>query len=239
MTNAEQAEGAVSTRDVGSGLRWHYYCKHYATLFAGLLAMSAAVAMAKISELGVSPISSVPNVLSFMTPLTIGQTTMVFMTLVIASEAVVLGKAFGWKNVVQIVPTLVFGELIDFFVSVFGFLSPHNYAERAALLLLATVILAIGVLLEVNSRTVMMAGEGIAAAFAQRLHKPFATMKVYTDTTMVVMAVVLSLVFLHGLVGVREGTIVAALLTGRIVGFIERHLSGAVRWIRDDEMSAE
>lgn len=211
----------------------YFYIKHYFLLFVGIIIMAMSVALAKIATLGTSPISSVPNVLSIITPLTIGQTTIIFMTLVIVLEAVVLGKNFNRKNVVQIVPTIVFGELIDLFIRIFGFIDPHAYWVKLCLTIISIGCLAIGVFFEVNSRTIMMAGEGIAAAFAFRLRQPFAKMKVRADITMVVMAVILSVIFTQSLVGVREGTILSAIFTGRILGLIEDHMPAFTKWVQN------
>nr|WP_024624248.1 hypothetical protein [Lactiplantibacillus fabifermentans] len=48
--------------------------------------MAMAVALSKLAGLGTSPISSIPNVVSLMTPLTIGQVTMVFMVILILQK---------------------------------------------------------------------------------------------------------------------------------------------------------
>ena len=207
--------------------------KRYLALLIGLTIMAASVAMAKLSGLGTSPISSVPNVLSIITPLTIGQTTIVFNTAIIVLEAVVLGRHFTWLNVLQIIPTVIFGELIDVFVSLFAPWAPHTYWLKIVLILVATLLLAFGVFLEVSSSTIMMAGEGIAAALAFRLKRLFGSMKVRCDIAMVCLAVVLAWVFYHHqLVGVREGTVIAAVLTGLCVGLMQRRLSPLVAWLK-------
>jgi len=210
-----------------------YELKHVCLLVLGLLIMSASVALAKIATLGTSPISSVPNVLSMLVPLTIGQTTILFMILIILLEWVVLRKDFGWMNLIQLLPSILFGAMIDWFVNQFSFLQPSVYWEQMGLTLISVVLLATGVFFEVNSRTLMMAGEGIAAALAFRFKKPFGTIKVRVDISMVIAAVILSLVFAHGLIGVREGTVISALLTGRIVDWFEEHLTKFTKWVQN------
>ncbi len=197
--------------------------KHFLCLLFGITVMSASVALAKIAMLGTSPISSIPNVLSELTPFTIGQWTIVFMVVLITIEWFVLRKNFTWANVIQLVPSVFFGAMIDWFVGVFSFIKPTHYWVQVVLTLVSVVLLAIGVFFEINSRTLMMAGEGITAAFAFYKHMQFPRMKVRADLTMVIVAVVISLVFSHQLIGVREGTVISALLSGRIVGLIETY----------------
>ena len=48
-------------------------------------------------------------------------------------------------------------------------------------------------------------------------------MKVVFDVTLIVIAVILSLIFFHGINGLGLGTIVSALIVGQIVNFVNRH----------------
>lgn len=75
-----------------------YYVKHYVCLLIGLNLMAISIALGKLSNLGTSPISSIPNVLSLITPLTIGQVTIIFMLSLIVLEAIILKSKFNWKN---------------------------------------------------------------------------------------------------------------------------------------------
>ena len=71
------------------------------------------------------------------------------------------------------------------------------------------VLVAVGVALEVIAGVVTLAGEGFILAVCQVTAIPFGNMKVGFDLTLVAISVVLSLGFLHGLYGVREGTVAA------------------------------
>ncbi|WP_156126968.1 YczE/YyaS/YitT family protein [Paucilactobacillus wasatchensis] len=209
--------------------------RHFLCLLFGIGLMSASVALSKIALLGTSPISSVPNVLSEITTLTIGQWTIVYMILLIGLEAVALGRRFSWINVIQLIPSLFFGIMIDWFVQFFSFIKLPNYWVQIGLTLISIILLAIGVFFEVNSRTLMMAGEGVTAAFAIAKRMSFSRMKVRADLTMVIAAVIISLLFSHQLIGVREGTVLSALLSGRIVGLIENRLPKLTKWVRGSD----
>lgn len=54
---------------------------------------------------------------------------------------------------------------------------------------------------------------------------PFARAKVGFDVTLVVLSCILSFLFLHGLVGVREGTVAAALLVGMVARQVNRPMA--------------
>ncbi|WEV63668.1 DUF6198 family protein [Bifidobacterium sp. ESL0732] len=206
--------------------------KRIITLAFGITVMGFAVALAKTALIGTSPISSVPNVVSIITPLTIGEATVLFMLVIVFLEWVVLCHGFGWHNLIQILPSLLFGAIIDVFVSFLRPIHPQTYIAQLSLSLVSIPILAIGVYCEVNSNLLMMPGEGIASALAQRFHKKFGTMKILADSTMVVAAALLALVCTHRLIGVREGTILSALLTGECVSLVERGLPRFTNFLR-------
>lgn len=194
--------------------------KSLVVLFVGISLMSIGIALAKLAQLGTSPISSIPNVMSYITPLSIGNLTMIFMILMIFLQMVIL-REVNLPIILQIVPGLAFGGLIDVFVDVFTNLGlpalMGHYLEQLAFTLLGMVVLSLGVFFEVNSRSILMPGEGLVVALTLRTKKPFGKLKMYTDLTMVAVALVISLLYFQGLVGIREGTIIAALFTGRLV----------------------
>ena len=194
--------------------------KSLVVLFVGISLMSIGIALAKLAQLGTSPISSIPNVMSYITPLSIGNLTMIFMVLMIFLQMVIL-REVNLPIILQIVPGLAFGGLIDVFVDVFTNLGlpalMGHYLEQLAFTLLGMLVLSLGVFFEVNSRSILMPGEGLVVALTLRTKKPFGKLKMYTDLTMVAVALVISLLYFQGLVGIREGTIIAALFTGRLV----------------------
>lgn len=60
--------------------------------------------------------------------------------------------------------------------------------------------------------------------FLKFLKKEFPKVKPVFDTSMVIIAAVLSVVFLGYLAGVREGTIISALIIGPIVKLLQKYL---------------
>lgn len=67
---------------------------------------------------------------------------------------------------------------------------------------------------------VMNSGEAFVKAVSDTVHKEFGSVKVVFDISCVIVAVVLSLIFFDfHVMGTREGTIIAAVLTGFVVKF--------------------
>jgi uncharacterized membrane protein YczE len=74
-----------------------------------------------------------------------------------------------------------------------------------------------------------MPAEGFIIALQKLIDKEFHKIKYTVDTLLVVMSAVLSFIFLGELDGVREGTLIAALLIGRTMGLIEKVFNKQVK----------
>jgi len=75
------------------------------------------------------------------------------------------------------------------------------------------------------TRISSMPMEGLTSALAGKLHKPFPFMKTITDCASVALAIVLSFAFLGRLDGIREGTVITALLVGKMIAVFRKPLS--------------
>ena len=95
-------------------------------------------------------------------------------------------------------------------------------------LLAGCLVLGLGVYLEVLADVVMLPGESFVRAIVQTWNTNFGTTKIVFDSSMAIIAGALSFVFSGKLNGVREGTIIAALL----VGFIARLLGKRLEFIK-------
>lgn len=88
--------------------------------------------------------------------------------------------------------------------------------------------MAFGVLLEVKTEVVYISGDGFIVAIAKVLKKEFGKVKQYCDVSFVLIAAALSIVFLGYLAGVREGTMISAIIIGPIVRIFKRYLGNYV-----------
>jgi hypothetical protein len=103
-------------------------------------------------------------------------------------------------------------------------LHPSNYITSIALLLLGCLIQSIGVVLEIKPQVAMMSAEGFVNYAARRYNKEFGKFKVIFDFTLVTVAIILSLIFTQRIEGVREGSLIAACITGYIVSFLNNKI---------------
>ncbi len=105
---------------------------------------SAGIALVVKSLLGTSPISSLPYVLSLISPFTFGQTTFAVNMVFVVFELLMLRRDFPAVFWLQIPVTILFGFCIDFFMQLFAIV-PEAYALKLLLCLLGTALVALGV----------------------------------------------------------------------------------------------
>lgn len=108
------------------------------------------------------------------------------------------------------------------------FVEPSNYISCILYLLIGCLILGFGVYTEVLANVAMLPGEFFVRAVSSTWKTEFGTTKVAFDVSLTVIAAGLSFLFAHRLDGVREGTIIAALLVGFIARLFGRKFEKAV-----------
>ena len=119
---------------------------------------------------------------------------------------------------------IVFGYLTDFGSWAIQGITVSSYRQQWLLCFLGILLVGIGVSFEVTANVVTLAGEGLILAICQVTPVKYGTMKIIFDVSLVIIAASLSFLFLGGLMGIREGTIAAALLVGLISRQINRPL---------------
>lgn len=200
--------------------------KRYILLIIGLFFSAVGVAVTKRGDLGVSPISSVANVVaekfSFFT---LGNWLIVWNCILIIGQIILLRKKFNPVQLLQIPLSFLFGWFTDFGVWCASFIPVDIYPVRLLMVMVGTVILGFGITICVIANVVMNSGEAFVKAVSDTINKNFGNIKIAFDIGCVIMAVILSLIFFDfKIVGTREGTVIAAICTGLVVKFFSRLL---------------
>ena len=200
--------------------------KRYSLFIISLWFSALGVAVTKCGSLGVSCISSVPNVLSLrFTALTIGGWTFVWNTLLVICQILLLRKNFQKIQLLQIPLSFLFGWFTDVAMLLAVRIPVNSYPMQLFMVVLGVVILAFGITLGVIANVVLNAGEGIVKALADVSDKEFGFVKVRFDVVCVILSLVISLATFGGkIIGVREGTLIAAFLNGTMVKWYSRRL---------------
>lgn len=205
--------------------------KRFFVMVIGLIVTALGLAVCVRADLGISPITTLAFALNKAFPaLTLG--TYVFFQHIVffILTVILLGKNFKPFQLLQLPCSFLFGYFVDLWEILLRNLSLNGYAARVLLLLIGCIIVGLGFSMSYTSRVALEANTAFLNAFSQRTGKPYSTLKTLTDVLIVVMAAVVSLVFLRTIVGIREGTIIAAFIIGPIAGFFNKRLAGMERF---------
>lgn len=196
--------------------------KRYITFIIGLFINSLGVAIITKALLGTSPISAIPYVLSLNFDFTLGNFTIIFSLLLILLHVLILRKRFKLIHLSQIPVSILFGYFIDLCMFLLFFVNPTNYIISLLTLIIGCIVLGIGVYLEMLADVIMLPGESFVRSILIVFKTEFGITKIWFDVSLAVIAVILSLILAHKADGVREGTIIAALLVGFIARLINK-----------------
>ncbi|MGI6073844.1 MAG: DUF6198 family protein [Fermentimonas sp.] len=196
-------------------------------LLLGIFVIAHGVAMSIKSDLGTTPIASVPYVLSLIIPnLTVGTFTIIFNLLMLLIQIIILKGKLSFTQYIQIPLLILFGLFIDFNLFLTKGLVMSGYWMQLLTIVWSCFAMAFGVFLELKSDIGYLPGDGLTFVISDTYDKDFGKTKVGMDISVVLIAIILAFVFTGGLAGVREGTIIAAIFVGVIVRFFQKN----IRW---------
>jgi len=190
------------------------YLKRYLFLGAGLLVMALGVAFSIKANLGTSPISSVPYAISLISPVTVGEATIAMHCVFILLQVLILRKRYQLIQLMQLPTAFVFGAMTDLAVWLLRGIAYSSYLEQWLLCIVGIAMVAVGVSMEVAANVVTLAGEGLVLAICKVIPVKFGSMKMCFDGILVATAVLIGIAAKGTLLGVREGTVAAAVLVG-------------------------
>lgn len=199
---------------------------------AGLFVMAMGVSFSGTADLGMSPVNSIPYVLSeIFTGLSMGTWIIIIFSLYIAIQFILLGRNLQPWRILQLICTTLFGYFTDFtnwladrFLpdpALMTFSPALVYGVRLLYLFISMALIALGILLYLAPDLISLPGEGIMQVIANKLHRPLPVVKMCFDCTVSIIALVISLAYFRQFHGIREGTVIAALGVGKILSLYD------------------
>lgn len=195
----------------------------------GFLVMTLGIAISVKSNLGVSPVSSIPYTMTVVWGVEMGFATILFHIVLVLFQILLLRKDFKIKNLFQIPAGILFGyfttlcnQLMTYFPA------PGSIVVAMGMMLVSTSLIAFGIFLYIPADFVPLAAEGVMLAVSQKTKGKFSTIKLIFDISMVVISLAVCILFLHAFGSVGIGTVMAALLVGTELKLITK-FSGSTR----------
>ena len=193
--------------------------KNYALFLIGLFIASMGVALSAKAGLGTSPVASVPYSVSLVNhTLTFGWWLNMWSVLQIAVQIALLRKKCKpVEIIIQTVLAFVYGYLTDFSCKLISGLQANTYIMQFALMILSCFVLGFGIWVQFKGGVAMLPGEAMNRAISEVTGKKYENIKIFFDVLYIIVAAAICFIFIGKLEGVREGSIIAAVLIGNII----------------------
>ena len=200
------------------------WIKRYGIFLVGLFVASLGVGLSTKAGLGTSPVASVPYSVSLVSrALSFGTWLVILSVLQILIQIILLRKKSNPVELaVQLIVAFVYGYLTDFSCSLMSGLNPVSYPARFAVMLAGCVVLGLGIWIQYRGGVAMLPGEAMNRAVSRVTGRRYENVKVFFDVFYIVLSAAVCLIFLGQLEGVREGSVIAALLIGNIIRLFNR-----------------
>ena len=198
--------------------------RRYLLFIVSLFCIGLGVALTKHAELGVSPMSSVANVMSVRFDFwSFGTWLTASNCLLLVGQILLLRRRFKPIQLLQIPLSFLFGYFTDLGLWLASLIPNDLYVAKLAIVLGGVVVLGFGITLGVIASVLLNSCEAFVAALADVTGKSFGNVKIAFDVSCVAISGLLSLVFFDGrLYGLREGTVISALFVGVMVKLFKR-----------------
>ncbi len=196
----------------------------------GVFLMAIAAVLSARSSLGVGPVNSLGNVLYQVgraagapAYINLGNCTTAVFCLYMFTEYILLLREFRPAMLLQIVASLLFGQFVNLAsLMLAGLPSPDNYAMQMLYLLVSIPFVSGGIMFYLAPNLIAMPSGGLCLALSRRSGLHLGTIKTIFDCAVVLLSVAVSLLHFKTLVGVREGTVISALLVGTVLRLLQK-----------------
>ena len=198
--------------------------RNYILFLIGLFIASIGVALSTKAGLGTSPVAAVPYSVSLINhTLTFGWWLNLLSVLQIIVQIILLRrKCKPVEIIIQTVLAFVYGYLTDFSCNLIAGIHVDNYLMQLIIMLISCFVLGLGIWIQFKGGVAMLPGEAMNRAISQVSGKRYENIKIFFDVLYIVIASVICFLFIGKPEGVREGSIIAALLIGNIIKLYNR-----------------
>lgn len=213
--------------------------KRFSIYILGLFIMAIGIGLSVKSNLGVTPVSTIPYTMTLIWGVEMGRATILFYIVLVLFQLLLLRREFQIKSFLQLVIAIAFGYFTTFSNNLMSYLPDvTNYASRIVLLVISIFCVSCGILLYLSSNLVPLAGEGVMQAVSFKTKIEFSKCKIGFDVSMVVISTILCVSFLGQLGSVREGTVISAVFVGIVLKILSKHFKEKiVNFLEDNDNS--
>jgi uncharacterized membrane protein YczE len=191
----------------------------------GNFVLAFGVSVAVKSDLGITPVNSIAYVASRVFSVDHGLMTAIVYGCYVLLQLAILRKEFRPSSFLQIGVAIIFGLFLSLTNRMLPFPPPEAYWLRLLLMFASVVIIALGILLYLRAELLPQPAEGLLLAIQKKKGWKLHNIKIGFDCVVVTIAAIISLIAVQRIIGLREGTLIAMLGVGKVMGFLSARLN--------------
>lgn len=185
----------------------------------GIFVIGFGIVLCVKCGLGISPINSIPYVLSYIWPLSLGIFSIIFYLVNIFIQLMLSHKSDYIGIILQLPVSLVFGLVIDMWNAILPCVT--TIGMKILYLAGSVFFTAFGIMLLVAMHLVPDPPTGTVQCISRFTKKKLGNIKIIYDVSCVVISLFISFMGLHKMLGFGIATIVSALCVGKILAFLQ------------------
>lgn len=137
----------------------------------------------------------------------------------------------------QLLITFLFGFFMDFTLFLVQLLpDPESMIMRWMFLIISLFVISLGLLAYFNAKFPLMPYDELTHVISERFNLQFSRAKITSDLLNIIVAGIISIIFVRSLGSIGIGTLVAAYFVGKIVGRLMKHYQeNLLKWVNKDE----
>lgn len=171
----------------------------------GMLLLALGGILAIKSNLGASPVSSLPLSISKVSKISLGTATTILYSTYVLLQITILKREFNIIQILQILFAILFGKIMNIFNLIIN-INIDSFYIRLVICILSCYITAIGISFTVKANIVPIAPDGLTQVISKKIKVDFGKTKIYFDCTVVLLSIIVLFLNNKGLEGLGIGT---------------------------------
>ncbi|WP_294567010.1 DUF6198 family protein [uncultured Succinatimonas sp.] len=211
--------------------------RRYIVFFLALTIGACGVTLVTRSHLGVNSVACLSYVSSIYLPVTMGTVVIIFNLSMLILQFFLYKRVelkYHLMNLLLQIPALFFfGVLVDIFMFLTKNFNPDFYLVEFAALIFGSILIAFNIALQATANVTMLSCDAFVKVLAEKINKKLGSVKLIYDVILVASAACIALIFSHGteIQGIREGTVIGAIIIGPLVQLMFPRCAFFKRWI--------
>ena len=194
-----------------------------AIFLAGMVIVSLGITCFTKSGLGISPMTAVPYALARSFDFSFSTTVFVVYTIMVFVQILINGKNRVWWDLLQIPSSILFTSFLRWFEAAATF-SCDTFWQQLIVAVIGSILNGIGFAMMVDMQLVPNPPDGLIFVVSNVTGKNLGFWKNVFDSTFVILAGVIDILSGGKLVSIGIGTVLAMVITGRVVALTNRLL---------------